>query len=265
MTIRAADDLDMTSIEQRLRGLGVRIGLPVHGTAETGSTNEDAMRAGEQGAVHGALFLADGQRAGRGRLGRTWYSPRGQNLYMSVLLRPAGDVRNLASITIVAGLAVAQAAQRFLPAGAVGIKWPNDVVVGSKKLAGILVEASTTQARVDHIVVGIGINVRQTEFDPAIAAIATSIAREAQVAPSRLDVLAAVVERLGAHLDTFERSGLGPMLEAVRGLDVLRGKTVRVNDVEGEADGIDESGCLRVQTASGAVVPIHAGEVKLVW
>ncbi len=265
MMNHAGDDLDRASIEQRLRGLGVRIGLPVHVAAETGSTNEDAMRAGEQGAPHGALFLADGQRAGRGRLGRTWYSPRGQNLYMSLLLRPASDIRNVASITIVAGLAVAQAVQRFLPTGAARIKWPNDVLVGSKKLAGILVEASTTQARVDHVVVGIGINVRQTEFDPEIATIATSMAREAPVAPSRLDVLAAVVERLGVHLDTFERDGLRPILEAVRELDVLRGKMVRVHDVEGEADGIDESGRLLVKTASGTVVPIHAGEVKLVW
>lgn len=264
MTNEPVTDLDLTSVEQRLSRLGIKLGVPLSVVARTGSTNEDALKAGASGTPHGALFVADEQQAGRGRLGRTWHSPPGQNLYFSLLLRPSADAANLASVTLVAGLAVAEAVARFLPAGVVGIKWPNDVLVGGRKLAGILVEASTMKGRVEHVVVGIGLNVHQTQFAPDIAPIATSIAREAGAAPSRLDVLAAVLERLDARLATFDEQGVGPMLEALRALDVLQGKAIRVNDVEGTGDGIDESGQLRVRTASGEVALVNAGEVKLV-
>lgn len=260
----SATDLDTAAIEQRLGALGTKVGLPVSFAEQTGSTNEDAMQAGLSGAQHGALFVADAQLAGRGRLGRTWYSPPGQNLYLSFLLKPRVDPASLASMTLVAGLAVAEAAMRFLPAGVVGIKWPNDILVGQRKLAGILVEASTTKGRVDQVVVGIGFNVRQTKFDDEIAPIATSLELESGAAPARLDVLAAIVERLDVRLGEFDRGALPSIVEAIRALDVLKGRALRVNEVEGSGDGIDDAGRLRIRKASGEVVAVNAGEVKLV-
>ncbi len=264
MTNAALTDLDVATVEQHLRKLGVKLGAPVSVVDETGSTNEDALKAGAAGAAHGALFVADQQRAGRGRLGRTWHSPPGQNLYFSLLLRPRTEASSLASMTLVVGLAVAEAVGRFLPAGLVGIKWPNDVVIGGRKLAGILVEASTTRGRVDHVVVGVGLNVLQTQFAPEIEEIATSIEREAGVGPGRLEVLGAVLERLDARLATFDEAGVAPMIEELRAYDVLRGRELRVGEVEGTGDGIDEAGRLLVRTESGEVVAVNAGEVSLV-
>lgn len=255
--------LDLDAIEAEVRRRNLPIGQPLRWSEQTASTNADAVRAANEGASHGTLFLADWQSAGRGRSGRTWLSPPGENLMMSLVLRPEIPAAQLASITLALGLGVADAVTTFVDPAAVGIKWPNDVHVRSKKIAGILVEGAVSSERCDHVVVGIGLNVSQTEFDPSIAALATSLALEAGSVPTRTEVLLSVLSSLSNRLTGFEEGGLSSMLDDLRARDVTKGRAIRFGSEEGVADGIDAAGRLRV-LVGGEVKMLHAGDVKIV-
>jgi BirA family biotin operon repressor/biotin-[acetyl-CoA-carboxylase] ligase len=168
----------------------------VHYLAETGSTNDVATALAERGAAEGTVVIASAQTAGRGRLGRTWFSPAGAGLYVSIVCR---DPRIVSLLTLAAGVAVAEAI-RAVTALPVEIKWPNDIVLrtrpggdGWRKLAGVLAEASTGGAAVDVVVLGIGINLRSAAYPPELADRATSIeaARGRSVEPA--DLLCAIL------------------------------------------------------------------------
>src|SRR5262249_30250157 len=133
--------------------------------AETGSTNDDARAWAADGAPHGATVIADTQRSGRGRHGRVWSSPSGESLAISIVLRPDLAPHSLPPVALVAGLATRRAIAERLTSR-VQVKWPNDVVIQMRKIAGVLVEGAIAGRRVDHVVVGIGINVARTEFPP---------------------------------------------------------------------------------------------------
>src|SRR5262245_37933521 len=164
---------------------GIELGEPLVAVAETTSTNDLALDAADAGARHGALFVADEQTKGRGRHGHTWTSPPGENLTFSVLLRPGTDVAHASGLALVVGLAVRAAAARRVPATRVAIKWPNDVVVGQQKLAGILVESRLRGGAVEALVVGIGINVGMRSLPEEIRTVATSLALLGDPAPNR--------------------------------------------------------------------------------
>ncbi len=224
---------------------------------ETGSTNDDARARAQAGAVDGHLIVAERQSAGRGSHGRTWSSPRG-GVYFSLVLRPSLPPRALPTLTLAAGLAVAEAVEAAAPdAGEALIKWPNDVLLESKKCAGILVESATTAGSLDHAIVGIGINVGSRAFDGALSEIATSlpeIPREALLVDvlARLEGRVAVLENAGPH-------ALVPDLEARL---AHRGRRVRVGEVVGRIEGLGASGALRLATDQGAT-EIVAGTVEL--
>jgi BirA family biotin operon repressor/biotin-[acetyl-CoA-carboxylase] ligase len=257
------DPLDMSAIQQRLASAGLALGQPLTYVAETSSTNDEANAVAKAGAPHGALVITDHQKSGRGRVGRTWFSPPNANLTFSLVLRPDIPVDRLSAITLAIGLAVADAVARFVDSAAVSIKWPNDVLVRSRKVAGILVETSLSGDRCDHVVAGIGVNVLQKEFDPSIEGIATSIAREAEAPVRREDVLMEVLSCLARRLDQFDRGGLSEMMADLTARDGTKGRTVRVGDVEGVADGIEANGKLRVML-DGALQKVQAGDVKVV-
>ena len=150
-------------------------------TPTTDSTNTDALNAGRTDAPHGSSYFADEQSLGRGRGNHGWHSPAGEGLYVSVLLRPQWAARRLPLLPLAAGLAAAQAVSAA--AGlTIDLRWPNDLLIGSRKVGGILVEAKTEGDRVAFAVVGIGINVHQTEFDPGLATAGTSLALETAAA-----------------------------------------------------------------------------------
>ncbi|HEY2369237.1 MAG TPA: biotin--[acetyl-CoA-carboxylase] ligase, partial [Polyangiaceae bacterium] len=149
---------------------GIALGKPVELFDEIDSTNDALKRAAKHGAAHGTLYVAESQARGRGRQGRTWLGERGESILASVLLRIDCEPRRLPPLAIVAGLATRDA----IGAGA-KIKWPNDVLIDGKKVAGILVEAVLSGARVEAIVVGVGVNVHQRNFPDEIAARATSV------------------------------------------------------------------------------------------
>lgn len=237
--------------------------------ADIDSTNSALLRARTPRAGL-AVMLADAQHGGRGRLGRTWASPPGANLYLSVARCFDGGLERLAGLGLVAGVAVAQVVHR-LGAPHVRVKWPNDLVVDDgaqlRKLGGILVEGGL-QDGVARAVIGIGLNLH---MPPSAAAGIDQpwIDLEALLGesrPPRADVAAAVVAQLGEALAVFATDGLAPTLEAFRACDALAGAPVVVamggTDVRGVADGLDADGALRLRTADG-LVRVHGGEVRV--
>jgi BirA family biotin operon repressor/biotin-[acetyl-CoA-carboxylase] ligase len=248
---------------------GGTLGRPIQLLASTTSTNEEAKRGARQGAPHGATWIAEHQTAGRGRQGRTWWSLAGESLLFSVLVRDAPAPSQLPQIALLAGLAVQSAVARALGRETdAKIKWPNDVVVNDKKVAGVLVEAMTTGPRVDAVVVGIGINVHTRAFPGEIADRATSIALASaggRAPPDRAQILADVLASLDADLHVVTGYGLGLVRARLEAVDALRGRRVRGDaGDEGLASGIDDDGRLMVQRDDGVLARWVAGEVHLV-
>ena len=218
------------------------------------STNERAKELAATGAPHGTVVTADEQTAGRGRQGRAWSAPRRAAVLMSVIVRDLGD--SAAMLPLAAAVAACEACESVSGVRC-EIKWPNDVWVDGRKLAGILVEARPTAG---WAVVGIGLNVSTTEdeFPAELRETATSLRAAAGVAPSVEDVLEAL---LGA-LDRWLGAPPAEVLNAWRTRDALRGKQLRWENGSGVAAGIDDSGALIVDTPSGRET-LDAGEVHL--
>jgi BirA family biotin operon repressor/biotin-[acetyl-CoA-carboxylase] ligase len=226
----------------------------------TGSTNDDARRWAIEGARSGAIVIADAQTAGRGRHGRSWSTPPGESLAMSIVLRTDVSAARLPPMAIVAGLAVREAVGARLRHAA-KVKWPNDVVVGEKKIAGVLVEGAIFGARVDHVVVGIGINVKTTKFPEELASIATSLALEGAQALDRGRLAVDVVRAFDRGLAkwTADPSSLGAALAPH---DALLDVRVRLDDGRrGIARGMEDDGRMRVRLDDGTLVLAIAGEV----
>ena len=197
----------------------------------TGSTNDDARTWAAEGARDGAVVIADAQERGRGRHGRVWSTPAGESLAMSVVLRPRVLPNQLAPIALVAGLAVRSAIAARVD-GAM-VKWPNDVVLEGRKIAGILVEASLASTRVEHVVVGIGVNVARRDFPEEL--IATSLALAGADDLDRgtlaLDILDALDREVSAWL--LAPSSIGRRLQPFDALAdrevVVEGTTILAN------------------------------------
>jgi BirA family biotin operon repressor/biotin-[acetyl-CoA-carboxylase] ligase len=259
-------DLAQREAEKAIAARGGSLGSPLVVVDETESTNDDAKRAAREGAPHGATWVAETQTRGRGRQGRAWLSPRGENLLASVLLRVACPAVRVPPLALVAGLAVRDAAARALGDDArVKVKWPNDVVVcrdgALKKLAGVLVESQIAGGKVDFVVVGFGINVHTRAFPDAIAEIATSLALEGAPALDRAAILADVLATLDHDVEHVAFRGLGIVHARLAAHDALAGREVSVEGIRGTACGIDAEGRLLVRKADGAIARVASGEV----
>ncbi|MDO4293351.1 MAG: biotin--[acetyl-CoA-carboxylase] ligase [Eubacteriales bacterium] len=252
--------------ETGLSGLlaGCRLGKPLSCRETVDSTNLEVCRAAGQGAPEGLLVQAEEQTAGRGRRGRSWLSPPGENLYFSLLLRPDIDPEKTHMLTPLMALAVAKSA-RSLGIDAL-IKWPNDVVARGHKLCGILTELHL-EAEGFYVVIGTGINVNQRSFPEGLHE-ATSLCLEKGSGIDREELLARVLrcfeECYGRFLETQDLSGLRAGYEA---LLVNRGRTVEVLDPKGawkgEALGILDTGELLVRRSDGTKEAVFAGEVSV--
>lgn len=260
---------DLLGLADVLAARGGRLGTPLSIEAETESTNDDAKQGAREGAPHGALWVADAQRRGRGRQGRVWTSPRGENLMFSVLLRVSCPPQRVPPLALVAGLAVRDAVARAIGDDAAAkVKWPNDVLVRGKKIAGVLVESSLVGSRVDHVVVGIGINVHTRDMPAELAGVATSVALERSSAappPERAEILADVLERLDHDVEHVAHKGLGLVHARLTKHDALLGAEVTVDgwDAPGTAAGVDVDGRLLVRRADGTVAHVASGEVRV--
>jgi BirA family biotin operon repressor/biotin-[acetyl-CoA-carboxylase] ligase len=273
------NDLSADRIERELRRLGSRVGAPLSVVESTGSTNDDARMAASLGAPDGAAFFADTQHGGRGRGKHTWHSPPGENIYLSVVLRPSVDAGRISSATLAVGAGVAALLEnRFGAVVQVGIKWPNDVLAAPKspadgatpspgperltrKVAGILVEAQLRGAGVASLVVGVGLNVRARTFPSEFAHRATSLALLGCDALDRSVLGAQLCDSIATSIARFEADGLKGFLPSLTRLDALRGAHVSVASIQGIAAGIDAGGALLVRQDTGSITRVTSGEV----
>jgi BirA family biotin operon repressor/biotin-[acetyl-CoA-carboxylase] ligase len=240
-----------------------------------GSTNDVAKQLGAEGAPEATLVVADEQTAGRGRLGRAWWSPPGTAIAMSLLLRPTFPPLRAHRLTMLAGLAAAEAIEQVTGLQ-VGLKWPNDVVIEQEarskrqeaiflKLGGILSEASIAGEAFEFAVVGLGLNINVDFRGRADLPEATSLIMELGHAVDRLVILRALVERFAARYAVIDRDKqlladwsarltmLGRQVVAQRGDE----------PIEGLAEGVDESGALLIRTDDGALCRVDAADVTL--
>ena len=245
------------------------IGRRIHWLASTASTNDVAADLAEGGADEGTTVIADMQTSGRGRHGRAWFSPPGAGLYVSVILRPRPDFAGYQSrtslLTIATGVAIAEAVRAVtgLPAG---IKWPNDVMIGRRKLAGILAEAAVQGGQPQFVVVGFGVNLQVTAYPPELASRVTSIEAETTRPPDRAAVLAEILAALGERYRDLDAGRFDAILGAWRRLaPSLPGALVEWDSpagvVRGSAQDIDEDGALLVRI-DGRLERVVAGELR---
>lgn len=242
---------------EREAQLKARLGAPVHAFASVGSTMDTAHALAMDGAVDGTLVWAAEQTRGRGRQGRTWHSPLG-GLYIALILRPRPSVEPTSQLSLVAGLACVEAV-RMVCGLSPCIRWPNDLFIKGKKLAGILVEK-----RDGVVIVGIGVNVAAPK-EPLKEAISLSEASGRSI--ELIDVLAAVYERFRISYSRWELSGFGVIREQLRPWIGIFGKPVEIQmgsqNLQGVACDIDESGALVVRLDSGLMRSVGMGEVTL--
>ena len=240
------------------------LGRPLMYQAITGSTNDDALKAARAGAPHGSVFLADEQTAGRGRRGHTWLAAPGESLLFSVLLRPKLELAQSSALTLAIGLALRDAVAPLVEA-APQIKWPNDLYVDGKKLAGILVESQLQGSELQAVIVGIGLNVATRDFPPEIARTATSLALLEAKSLEREALLFEILEAIARRLAAYQVTGVSGILDELNAVDALRDKRVRVDGVVGVSRGLDAQGRLLVEDEADAVKThaILAGTVEL--
>jgi BirA family biotin operon repressor/biotin-[acetyl-CoA-carboxylase] ligase len=218
-----------------------------------GSTNDVAARLAARGAPEGTTVAANAQTSGRGRLGREWVSQAGAGLYVSVVLRPAGDTVPL--LTLMAGVAIADGIERATGLSTT-VKWPNDLYAGGRKLAGVLAEGG------EFVVLGFGINVSPAAYPPAIAGRATSIEEELGRPADRGLVLAECLVALATRYAELGHGGRAEVLTAwrTRAADTM-GRAITWDGQQAIAEGVADDGALLVRTAAG-LQRVISGEVR---
>ena len=231
-----------------------------------GSTNDEALRQARIGAEEGLCIFALEQTKGRGRHGRIWLSPPNSGIYFSIVLRPRIAQKNWAILTLMAGVAVFDAIAESCNLVA-DIKWSNDIhSTNDKKLAGILAETGDT-TNGSAVVVGIGINLKATNFPPEIAATVSSIETETGISPDSEKLLQSLTKFIEIYYDILHQpDGNAKIIdEWTRRSSYAFGKTVKVlmpdESIIGETRGLQSDGALRIETPSGEIRAIHAGEV----
>jgi BirA family biotin operon repressor/biotin-[acetyl-CoA-carboxylase] ligase len=269
----AAHGYRLVAVPDRLTALEIEplltthdLGRTLHSFPEVDSTNQVARSLADEGALNGELVLAESQRSGRGRRGRSWISTPGKNLTFSLILRPPLPAARAPEITLTAAVAVAEVLER---AGFdVRIKWPNDLLIGGRKVAGILTEVATDGDRLRQVILGIGLNVNLAPGDlpPELRATATSLREERGEPLPRAFLLAALLLSLEEWMDVLVEKGFPPIRLRWRELSATLGSEVKVEGpggaIVGQALDLDDDGALRVRDAAGAVHRVVGGEVE---
>lgn len=232
----------------------------------TDSTNIRAKELAEEGHPGGTLVVADRQEAGRGRRGRSWDSPSGTGIFMTLLLKPEMNPNHASMLTLVAAMAVARAISKCVGTEAL-IKWPNDIVIGGKKICGILTEMSAQFDFINHIVIGIGINVHNEHFPEEIAETAGSIFLQTGKRIRRAELIEQILEQFEHYYAIFmETEDLSGLVREYNSILVNMNKSVRVLDpkepFEGKAMGITKKGELIVDTWESRKM-VSSGEVSV--
>jgi len=232
------------------------------------STNDLAYRLAEEKAPEGTLIVAEKQTSGKGRLGRKWFSPPDKGIWMSLILRPKIPPAKAPGLSLCAGLALIQAIRDKTRLEA-DLKWPNDCLLGGEKVAGILLELSAELDKIDFIIIGVGINVNQTQndFPKNLKGKATSIFLESKDKFSRVELLKSFLERFEKIYLNFKTFGLKFYREEIKKSSSLLGKKVKLlygkEKLKGVVKDIDENGSLVLETRKGEKT-VTAGEVTLI-
>jgi BirA family biotin operon repressor/biotin-[acetyl-CoA-carboxylase] ligase len=257
------DVYDLPALEASLAGT-VFAGK-LHFSPATDSTNTDALAAARSGAPNGSVYFADEQRAGRGRGDHEWHSAAGEGLYASVLLRTPIPAARLPLLPLAVGLAAAEAI-RSVAGLTIDLRWPNDLMIGPRKVGGILVESKISGGFADFAVVGIGINVHQRAFDSDLSTLATSLDLETDRRISRQTLLLSLLKSLECEtllmLDPAATVTIPARVEQAS--TWIRGRRVEVHGPQaciGMTTGLDENGFLLVRTDSG-VVTVQTGGIR---
>lgn len=243
------------------------LGKEIHSYHTVKSTNLLAYKLAETGSPEGAMILSEKQTAGKGRMGRSWFSPAKSGLWMSLILRPHIPPSKMPGLSICAGLALAQTVQKLFGLEA-KLKWPNDCLIGQRKFAGILVELSAEMDQVRFAIMGIGINVNQkrVDFPGDLKKKATSISIELGEKVARLELLKHFLERFEKIYLGFAKKGLGAYRSEIKKYSLLLNREVKIKlgdkSVVGTAIDIDHNGSLVVKTKGGTET-VTAGEVSL--
>jgi BirA family biotin operon repressor/biotin-[acetyl-CoA-carboxylase] ligase len=229
----------------------------IHHYYKIGSTNTVAMEAASAGAPEGSVFLAERQTLGRGRGAHSWHSAQSAGIYCSVVLRPALPPSEALILSLAAGLAVRAAVQAIDPGVTVDLKWPNDLLINGRKVAGILTEMNSEPTRVRYLVIGIGINVNQATFPPELQRTATSLHLATGTEWSRVELCAALLKSLNhEYRNLLEKPGAHDAIlrRFQEQSSSARGCQVHVEEnggFEGVTEGLDQRGFLQVRTAHG--------------
>ncbi len=242
-------------------------GKEIHCYERVDSTNQAAKHAAEQGSLHGALFLAEQQSSGKGRRGRSWVSPKGTGIWMTILLRPQLEPSYASMLTLVAALSMSKAIEKETGLKA-QIKWPNDVVINGKKVCGILTEMSAEMEWIHYVIIGLGTNANIEEFPEEIQKKATSLKLESGKEVERVPVICAFLSYFEKDYENFMiYQNLLGLLEEYNERLVNCEQEVRILDSKGEytgiAKGVDASGALIVRKEKGETVKITSGEVSV--
>lgn len=243
-----------------------RFGHPIRGFESVGSTNTRAAAWAEEGAAEGSVVVTEYQSEGRGRHGRTWDAPKGQNLMFSVVLRPSLPPDRFGLITVAASVAVAEAVEAFVEPHRPTLKWPNDVLLEGRKTCGMLLESSLSGTDETVVVLGVGLNVNQTAFPEALADSATSLRLTTGRTVPRSPLFARLLHTLERRYTAIQRGADAAVRAAFEEHLTTRGEqtTLRFTGtdrtVTGTVQGITKTGALRLDTPDGPRT-LHAGEV----
>lgn len=243
------------------------VGQRVYFYEEIDSTNTQAKRLAEEDAPSGTLIVSDCQLKGKGRRGRVWTSPKGEAIYMTILLRPQIRPDRASMVTLVMGLSVVQAIRNVLGLET-SIKWPNDVVLNRKKLVGTLTEMSAQMDYIEYMVIGTGINANMTEFSEELKDKATSLRMEMGRSVNRASLIAESMKCFEKNYEIFEKTqDLSGLIEDYQAVLANLNQPVRVlepgHEYSGIARGINEKGELLVEREDGTVTAVYSGEVSV--
>jgi len=261
----APDRLTASGLLSRLntKALGRRL----HLFDELGSTQDEAKRLAEAGAPEGTLVIAERQTSGRGRMGRSWLSPKGKGLWMSLVLRPDMPVFCTPQLTLLIAVALCRSLRRQTGLD-IGIKWPNDLLVNGRKISGILLESSAEEERLRHVIAGVGISVNlgPDDYPPELLPKAVSLMMAAGRPFDRTETAALFLESLEELYGIYLKDGFEPIRLLWEDCSVSLGKAAVLKTPQGTIEGVPvglaPSGALRVRTADGTERSIISAEFE---
>ncbi|WP_028593562.1 biotin--[acetyl-CoA-carboxylase] ligase [Paenibacillus assamensis] len=257
--------LDEASIREHLKtsSFGQQLKL----LERTDSTQNVALAWALEGAEEGAIVIAEEQGGGRGRRGRAWHSPAGKGIWMSLVLKPRIPLHFTPHLTLLTAVAICRAIKRMVSLP-IGIKWPNDLLVGERKVCGILLESQAEDERLLSVIAGVGIsvNLEEEDFPEELRQVVTSLRHESGREVDRAALLAEVLFEWEQLYRLYEEQGFGPIRSLWEAQSITIGRSVNVDtpfgQVSGVAQGLDESGALVLLDTDGCYKKVFSGDVQ---